>query len=57
MTREEIAREHVIAAALRVVAGRTYRDATAPNSYDDAHAELDMDILVDHLGVWKRVAE
>jgi hypothetical protein len=48
----EIAREHVIAAALSLAASRTYIDVSAPGPYDSAELEYRSDALDESLMRW-----
>lgn len=52
MSTEQQAKEAVIAAALQVAAGRQSRDVREPGPWDDAHAEMEMDILDEALYNW-----
>jgi hypothetical protein len=51
-----VAREKVIAAALRVASGRQSRDCSEPGPYDDAQAEYEMDALDQALKAYVELA-
>lgn len=53
MNAAESLREKVIATALAVAAGRAVRENREPWGYDDAQAEVEMDLFREALENWR----